>query len=343
VKRLALQKIAFEVAWRALRVTPVNATGLVCALLLNTAGQALTLAQLHRVLQDSLDYLERKNTPIAVSTKRLRTSDGVQDAVDSLSGGHPVTRVDGGWQSVWRIAPEHEHVAAIYRNSVIHAFLETSIVELAMAHAARADGDRVDAFWAQAVRLRDLLKFDFYFADSAEFRDNIAAEMSWNESWESQVRNGAAVGIEKLLYDKRPLMSPAMLRTYFEAYKIMADVLVSSPEEMGGEQLIDRAMGVGRQYAAQGRIRTPESVSTLLFKNARQVVADQGLVTPGVDLSQRRWAFQEELRNILRDIEHIYQIARLQFAKSAGGVEVFDDLGVLPAKCPGVGVNEPGR
>ncbi len=72
-KRLALQKMAFEVAWRILRATPVNATGLVSALLITTQGRALTLAQLHHTLQDSLDYLERKQTPMTNSALRLRT------------------------------------------------------------------------------------------------------------------------------------------------------------------------------------------------------------------------------------------------------------------------------
>ncbi len=166
-KRLALQKMSFEVAWRILQSTPVNATGLVSALLLTTHGLALTLAQLHHTLQDSLDYLERKQTPMSTSALRLRTPEGVRAAVDSLSNGHPVTRIDSGREPVWRIAPENEHTAAFYRNSVIHAFLETVIVELALAHAGHADGDRLEAFWNQAMRLRDLLKFDFYFADSA--------------------------------------------------------------------------------------------------------------------------------------------------------------------------------
>ena len=138
-KRLALQKMAFEVAWRILRVTPVNATALVSALLLTTRGVALTLDQLHHTLQDSLDYLERKQTPMTNSALRLRTPDGVRAALDALSNGHPVTRVDGGREPVWRIAPEDEHEAAFYRNTLIDAFLETSIVELALAYAARAE------------------------------------------------------------------------------------------------------------------------------------------------------------------------------------------------------------
>ena len=206
-KRLALQKMAFEVAWRILRATPINATALVSALLLATRGVALTLDQLHHTLQDSLDYLERKQTPMTNSALRLRTPEGVRAALDALSGGHPVTRVDGGREPVWRIAPEDEHEAAFYRNTLIHAFLETSIVELALAYAARADGDRLDAFWAQAMRLRDLLKFDFYFADSAAFREHIAEEMSWHRRTGRPTSRPAVTRSTTLLRAKRPLMA----------------------------------------------------------------------------------------------------------------------------------------
>lgn len=311
-KRLALQKMSFEVAWRILRATPVNATGLVSALLLTTHGTALTLGQLHHTLQDSLDYLERKQTPMSTSALRLRTPDGVRAAVDALSSGHPVTRVDGGREPVWRIAPEDEHAAAFYRNSVIHAFLETSIVELALAHAGHTDHDRVEAFWAQAMRLRDLLKFDFYFADSAAFRDNIAEEMAWHQDWEAQVAAGSAE-IDAMLYAKRPLMSDAMLRVFFESYEIVADVLRDAPAEIGEKELTQLALGVGRQYAAQGRVSSSEPVSTLLFATARQVAADQHLLEPAPDLAERRTAFRRELRGILRDFDHVAKIARNQF------------------------------
>ncbi|QLL05919.1 glycerol-3-phosphate 1-O-acyltransferase [Mycobacterium vicinigordonae] len=313
-KRLALQKMSFEVAWRILQSTPVTATGLVSALLLTTRGTALTLDQLHRTLQDSLDYLDRKQTPVSTSALRLRSRDGVRGAVDALSNRHPVTRVDSGREPVWYIAPEDEHAAAFYRNSVIHAFLETSIVELALAHSRHADGDRVEAFWTQVMRLRDLLKFDFYFADSAAFRANIAEEMAWHQDWESHVAAGGDK-IEKILYAKRPLMSDAMLRVFFEAYEIVADVLRDAPADVGPKELTDLALGVGRQYVAQGRVRSSESVSTLLFATARQVVADQDLIAPGPDLAARREAFRRELRNILRDFNHVGKIARNRFVE----------------------------
>ncbi|WP_102142372.1 glycerol-3-phosphate 1-O-acyltransferase [Mycobacterium hubeiense] len=309
-KRLAMQKMAFEVAWRILRATPVNATGLVSALLLATRGRALTLDQLHHTLQDSLDYLERKQTPITNSALRLRTQDGVRAAVDALSNGHPVTRVDSGREPVWYIAPEDEHEASFYRNTLIHAFLETSIVDLGLAYAGRAEGNRLEAFWSQVMRLRDLLKFDFYFADSAAFREHVAEEMSWHEDWETHVEAGE---VDMLLRAKRPLVAGAMLRPYFEAYEIVADVLRDLPAEVEEKELTTRALGVGRQYVAQDRVHSNESVSALLFATARQVVADQNLLEPAPDLAERRSAFLAELRAILADMDKVEAISREQF------------------------------
>jgi glycerol-3-phosphate O-acyltransferase len=64
---------------------------------------------------------------------------------------------------------------------------------------------------------------------------------------------------------------------------------------------------------AQDRIRSSESVSTLLFATARQVVADQDLIAPAADLAERREAFMRELRDIRRDFDYVEQIARNQF------------------------------
>ncbi|MCV7224159.1 glycerol-3-phosphate 1-O-acyltransferase [Mycolicibacterium elephantis] len=311
-KRLALQKMAFEVSWRILRATPVNATALVSALLLTTRGVALTLDPIHHTLQDSLDYLERKQTPMTNSALRLRTPEGVRAALDALSNSHPVTAVEGGRECVWRIAPEDEHEAAFYRNTLIDAFLETSIVELALAYAARSDGDRLEAFWNQAMRLRDLLKFDFYFADSSAFREHLAEEMSWHEDWETHVSAGGD-RVNVLLRAKKPLIAGAMLRPFFEAYEIVADVLRDAPAEISEKELTKKALGLGNQYVAQGRVRSNESASALLFSTARQVAVDQDLLSAAADLAERRTAFRDELRDILRDMDTVEQISREQF------------------------------
>jgi len=311
-KRLALQKMAFEVSWRILRATPVNASALVSALLLTARGTAMTLDQVHHSLQPALDYLELKQTPMTNSALRLRTPEGVRAALDALSGGHPVTCVEGGREPVWRIAPENEHEAAFYRNTLIDAFLETSLVELALVHAGRAESDQVDAFWTQVMRLRDLLKFDFYFAGSAEFREHVAEELSWTDDWQARVVGGEEQ-VNELLRVKSPLLAGAMLRPFFEAYWIVAEALRDAPAQLDEKELTNRALGLGNQYVAQNRVRNNESVSALLFATARQVAADQHLLEPAPDLAERRLAFRNELRAILRDMDQVERISLEQF------------------------------
>ena len=116
-----------------------------------------------------------------------------------------------------------------------------------------------------------------------------------------------------MLRAKRPLIAQAVLRPYFEAYEIVADVLRDVPAEIDEKELTKRAMGVGNQYVAQNRVRSTESVSALLFATARQVVADQHLLEPAADLLERRTAFRDELRDVLRDIDKVEEISREQF------------------------------
>ena len=95
--------------------------------------------------------------------------------------------------------------------------------------------------------------------------------------------------------------------------EIVADVLRDSPAEIDEKELTKRALGVGNQYVAQGRVRSTESVSALLFATARQVVADQHLLEPAADLVERRTAFRDELRGILADMDKVEQISLEQF------------------------------
>ncbi|MDT5015301.1 MAG: glycerol-3-phosphate O-acyltransferase, partial [Mycobacterium sp.] len=146
--------------------------------------------------------------------------------------------------------------------------------------------------------------------DSAAFREHVAEEMSWHKDWESQVSAGE---IDTLLRAKRPLIAGAMLRPFFEAYEIVADVLRDAPAEIDEKDLTKKALGVGHQYTAQGRVRSTEAVSALLFATARQVAADKKLLEPAADLAERRTAFRDELRGVLRDMDKVEQISREQF------------------------------
>ena len=161
------------------------------------------------------------------------------------------------------------------------------------------------------MRLRDLLKFEFYFADSAAFREHLAEEMSWHDGWEGtspQAETSRRAAAGQTAAD-RGCDVAAVLR----GYEIVADVLRDAPAEIAEKDLTKLPSASGGQYVAQNRVRSDESVSALLFATARQVVADQNLLKPAPDLVERRAAFLAEMRGILGDMDKVEQFSREQF------------------------------
>jgi glycerol-3-phosphate O-acyltransferase len=316
-RHLALQKMAFEVAWRINWATPVTPTALVTSMLLGTRGAGMTTGEVHRALVDVLRYLDDLDVPRAASVEALHALEGVRGTLEALAGGGPVTKVSGGREDVWLIGPEDQLPAAFYRNSIVHVFLNGAICEIAMLGAADArEGAAVATFWETAFRLRDLLKFEFYFEERDLFHTRLATEMErFGQDWETRLGQGK-VEIHLLLSEHLPLTAQVMLRPFFEAYALVADVLAQDPD-IARDEVLPRALALGRQYVAQRRIGSEEPVSTLLFATALQVAEARGLLAE--DAASARQTFLEELQMVLARIDEIEALAsRVFFDRGRG-------------------------
>ena len=327
-RRLALQKTAFEVAWRINQGMPVTATALVTTVLLAMQGAGLTFGQIRLGLADGMDYLESRSVPRTASARALTGASGagaVRATLDALVAGGVVTFVGEGRDPVWLIGPEHQLAATFYRNSLIHFLLDTALCELAVLRAGESafdpdEGsapDPVDAFWDEIARLRDLLKFEFYFKERDEHRRQVAAEMARHDpSWEARLRSGPAAA-DELLAAMRPLVSHVVVRPFVEAYRLVADVLAHDSRPVTADSdVVREALGLGRQYVAQHRLRSSESVSALLFQTALQLARNRGLLE-GDDLAARRAAFLAELRDLIRRLDRIEDLAIRRYIRDA--------------------------
>ena len=324
-RRLALQKTAFEVAWRINQGMPVTATALVTTVLLAMQGAGLTFGQIRLGLADGMDYLESRSVPRTASARALTGAGAVRATLDALVAGGVVSFVGEGRDPVWLIGPEHQLAATFYRNSLIHFLLDTALCELAVLRAGESafdpdEGsapDPVDAFWDEIARLRDLLKFEFYFKERDEHRRQVAAEMARHDpSWEARLRSGPAAA-DELLAGMRPLVSHVVVRPFVEAYRLVADVLVhDSGPVTADSDVVREALGLGRQYVAQHRLRSSESVSALLFQTALQLARNRGLLE-GDDLAARRAAFLVELRDLIRRLDRIEDLAIRRYIRDA--------------------------
>jgi glycerol-3-phosphate O-acyltransferase len=311
---LAVQKLAFEVCARINRVTPITPTSLVTLTLLGTGNRAVTVDEIMVGMRNLLGDVRRRKLHTTRELEELETPDGVRRALDVLRQSGVVSCFEEGPEAVYAIERDQHHAAAYYRNSIAHFFVNGAIAELALLHAAEKDADdATKAFWAEALRLRDLLKFEFFFADRERFRAELRDEMAQRHAaFEERLREGGGEEVRRLIRETWPYGAHRVLRPFLDAYYVVADTLRRRPVDATFEQaaFLDQCLRVGRQYLLQRRVLSPESVSKMLFETGLRLARNRGLVELGTpDLAERRKAFADEIRDALRRVEIIEALA----------------------------------
>lgn len=309
--RLALQKLAIEVSWRIGQAAPVTGSALATLALLGARGRALTQAQIRAALHGYVAYARTRGlpmTPTAAFEDPLR----VAAALDALRDQGVVERYAEGPETVYRIAPGAALAASYYRNTILHFFVLGAIAEVALLRAATAAAERREqALREAALELRDLLKFEFFFAEKQQFLAALDAELSrLAADWRERLALGPA-GVSGLLEQAPTLSADVTLRTLAEAYRVVAEVLVATAPDASADEaaLLARCMSLGRQYQLQGRIGNPESVSRHLFRTGLQLARQRGLGDPGAAGTQRRREFADALREVLHRLDDVHRIA----------------------------------
>ncbi len=319
-RRLELQRLAFEVACRINDSTPITGTSLATLALLGARGRALTLAQIRKAVEGYLDFASRRSLPLT-PTARLDSDAALTIVLDGLVAQGIVEAHRDGREGVFGIAPGQHLAAAFYRNTIAHFFLLGAIAEIALLEAAsQPAGQQSQAFESAALELRDLLKFDFFFREREPFLTMLRAELDrLAPEWRARLGQGPE-GVRALLEVLPTLGSDMLLRPFFEAYSIAADVLAAHGEEAAPEpsRCIGECMGLGRQYELQRRLAHPESVSRHLLATGLELARHRGLCEAGV--TSARSAYASRLQAVLKRLDTVHAIAvrRVEAALASG-------------------------
>lgn len=321
---IEVQKLAFEVANRINRVTPITPTSLVTLALLGVGERAVTLPEIERSVNGLVEHVRTRDLPTTESLGALGSREGVELVLAELAANGVVSRFSECLEPVYAIVPDQHLTAAYYRNTIIHFFVTGSIAELALL-AAGEEGvvDPRAEFFAEAYRLRDLLKFEFFFPGREEFRSELEGELAVRApDWEGTLGAGSAE-IRAAALRLRPLLAHRVLRPFLEAYQVVAERLGALPVPAPFDEaaFLDSCTALGRQLQLQRRIHSPESVSRVLFQTALALARNRGLIAESGaagDLGDRRREFASELRRVVRRIEAIDSIGS---ARRAGLID----------------------
>ncbi len=273
-----LQKLAFEVMYRISRVTPITPTSVVSIALLSSRGASMSPRQVASLGEELAAVITAGGWPTTEPIE-FRDARAAEVVLDQLAAHGSVTRTD----EVFELNPHQAIQAAYYRNTIVHYFVPGAIAELALA--ATDTDDPLADFWEEVARLRDLLKFEFFFAGRDEFRRGLEGELSWSvPGWQEDVKEGRA---EVVLDRLAPLRAHWAILPFLEAYRTVAEELVENDGPVTDRKsFLNAALARGVQAREAGRVQSDESVSKALMQSALDLAENRGLT----DTSEERRA-----------------------------------------------------
>ena len=309
--RLALSKIAFEVAVEANHVSAITFPSLATMSLLGAAPKALTEDEVVADLSALLRWANARNIRVSKDFN-LTYAEHIQSLLSIMLDEGIVTRYDEGPEVVYGIGLNQHMVASYYRNTVIHFFVNKAIIELALLKASENEGpDGLNIFWLEVDQLRDLFKFEFFYAPTDIFHQQICEELDrYDKDWQTLVGQGA-LGFGQLLNRMTPLISHVTLLIFTEAYSVVAALTARMPysEALTEDTCVKDALTLGRQAYLQRRISSEASIGKLLFSNGFKMLQGRGLTNAGEPmLSEKRLKQSHQLRDLLRRLDLIRAI-----------------------------------
>ncbi len=308
-----LDKVGFRICDGINRATPVSSSALLTFALLGSHDRALTLAEVARVAAPMLDYLDARGIPRTDTEASLREEASLGKALDKLVSVGVASVFTGGPEPVWSIQSGQHRVAAFYRNGALHHLVTRAIAELALLHVStKASSDEpFQEAWAEAQRLREALKFEFFFPATEQFRVDVGAELELiDPGWHD--RATSEQGAADLLASSNVLVAHRALRSFFDAQIVVATALAERDPaiEVVEGPFLNHCLGLGQQMLLRGRLHRADSVSRELYATAFRLARHRGLLEVGdIDVLIARQDFVAEVSQVL---ERLGRIARLE-------------------------------
>jgi glycerol-3-phosphate O-acyltransferase len=308
-ERIELQKLAFEVCYRINDITPPTPTSLVIVSLL-CRGRCRT-AQIERDVDVLGDYVRRTDRHVVMRRPSRVSVPDTAETIAALTANGVIRSCGNAAEPDVEIVPERMSVALYYGNMAVHHFIVSAFSELSLAACACLPGGLdPDEVEARCGGLRELFKFEFFFARKAVFRDQVRGELaSLDPGWAHIVRQGEAA-IASLLRRKPMRIAQGLLAPYLAAYHAVAHALVrdAPADDLPGEDQFRHCVEAGWAAAAGDHQERP-AVSREVIRNGVRLAENRGLLGPGTpDVVAGRKMFLDELEALQRALSRLRQL-----------------------------------
>ena len=304
-----VERVALDVCHRLNAATPITPTAAICVAML-AADRALTLDEVLATVRPLAEYVHGRGWPVAGGAN-LTDRSTLRWALRELCRSGVLTEYQAGTETVWNVGRDKHLIAAFYRNSVLHVLLVRAVAELALRRLID-EPDGVQTLRATALRLREGLKFDFFFAPREAFLSELRLEIEIIADAPGTALDDVTSEQAELWLQKADLLvAPLVLRPFVDAYRVLAHQLAEAGDEAvtDPEPIVRQALATGHMWALRRMIASEESVSGEMYRTALKLAAHRGLLK-GADLGVRRRQFADEVDEVAAAIGRLAGMGR---------------------------------
>ena len=300
--------LAFESAVRMNAVTPITATAIITLILLAGGNRAQSLGEIQMLARAGAALIRQRRLEI-VGRSNFRDEDAVRATLAELHETDIVSYLDEGTERLYAIGKDQHHNAAYYRNTAIHYFILDAFVEIALLDSASIEDNPREAFFMRMEELRELFKFEFYFPRRADYRKEVEVRVRDRFDDCESIVKGGEVGVREALNQVPLLIAHGVLRSFVDAYHVMATVLATAGADAVSDKsaFLAQCLKTGKQYLLQERVFSPESISKSLYTTGLKLADYRGLLA--ANQAEERHELVGEFRRINRRLDEILAMA----------------------------------
>jgi putative phosphoserine phosphatase/1-acylglycerol-3-phosphate O-acyltransferase len=291
--------LAFQLANRINEITPITTTSLICTSLLSKF--AASKGQIENDIAHLMQLIETHKQDALVDRGRP-IGESVQAALNLLTKANIFLLQGDGVNARYTIFREHYLQATYYANMAVHHLYRRAFIEMALVKIIDLPvKERSVAFWTDIMALRDLFKFEFFYAKKTQFVSEIEADLSSiTPNWED-ILFSKKTDIKALLEKQNILIAPVLLFNYIEAYRVVAHGLQiwDNQQTIQEDKFVNYCLFLGEEMHWQGRIRRIEAVSKPFLQNGVRLANNLHLIPTEGDSKKKKI---EDFTTLIEDV-----------------------------------------
>jgi glycerol-3-phosphate O-acyltransferase len=303
---IEIQKLAFEVCYRINEITPATVTSLVLMSLL--CRDKANIGQIRADVRALQNYVRARQSSALFSSPNRPLPENCDGAVSSLVENGIIRSSCDTEEAEYGIEAGRYLVALYYSNMAVHHFVIAAFTELGLLQLSKCSAKSGDAdFAAQMLLLRDLFKYEFFFARRDRFRRQFEDELTFLGSSLTEVTEQGAAAARALLQQQPLLVAESVLRPFVSAYQIVADYLMQDPTNAAKDPraFVSECQALSRDAAENGDQEHSHIIPRALLMNGYSLAQNRGLLNSEADETAKRQRFADELAAVSAQLHEI--------------------------------------